>query len=519
MTSSNRPRVSRYHPLLVTMHWLLAVLLIIALAAGSQVLVKIPSTDPMKVEALRQHMAGGLLLLPLMLIRLVVHLRTAHPPRASIGSPALDRMAWLSYRLLYILVLAQAGSGLALAVQARLPDIVFGGHGVLPPDFWVFPMRSVHYVISRLLMALIALHVLAALYHTFILRDGLLRRMWFGKRVLPTAHPVTPAHLKAQGEVIVITGANAGIGFTTALGLAKQGAQIVMVCRNADRGNAAMKAIARVASAPPVLFIGDLSSRDSVRELSAALHNQLSRIDVLINNAGAAFAKRELTIDGIERTFATNHLGPFLLTNLVLDLIRKSSAGRIVNLTAGIPVSRFSFFENLQGEKHYGRFSAYRSSKVGNILFTYELARRLEGTGITVNCVHPGPVRTEFTRKAGGTLLFMSKVLRPIMRSPEVGARGPIYLAIDHETAGVTAAYFVNCKQRKSPGMTYDRSIAEKHWRISEELTLLNAVAKAAMRAPDHAPSRQNPGVLSPFADGTSALPTPAAGSTGRTAE
>jgi NAD(P)-dependent dehydrogenase (short-subunit alcohol dehydrogenase family) len=172
-----------------------------------------------------------------------------------------------------------------------------------------------------------------------------------------------------------------------------------------------------------------------------------------------------------------------LLTNLVLDLIRKSSAGRIVNLTAGIPVSRSSFLENLQGEKRYSQFNAYRSSKIGNILFTYELARRLKGTGITVNCVHPGPVRTDFTRKAGGTLLFMSKIFGPIMKSPEAGARTPIYLATDNEVAGVSGGYFVNCKQRKSAGITYDRSIAEQHWRISEELTLLNSTGRAGVPA------------------------------------
>src|SRR5262249_15532004 len=151
--------------------------------------------------------------------------------------------------------------------------------------------------------------------------------------------------------------------------LAAEGAEIVMICRDADRGKAAMEVIARAASTPPLLFIADLSSQHSIRELSVTLHKNLPRIDVLMNNAGAAFAKRELTVDGIERTFATNHLGPFLLTKLVLDLIRKSSAGRIVNLTAGIPVSRSSFFENLQGEKHYSQFKGYRSSKVSNILF------------------------------------------------------------------------------------------------------------------------------------------------------
>lgn len=149
---------------------------------GALVLVKIPNTDPMKVEGLRQHLAGGTLLVVLMLLRLVARVRTAHPARASTGSPTLDRVAWLSHRMLYVLVFCQAASGLILALQAGLPDVLFGGHGALPADFWVFPVRPVHYVISRLLMALIALHVVAALYHTFILRDGLLRRMWFGRR-------------------------------------------------------------------------------------------------------------------------------------------------------------------------------------------------------------------------------------------------------------------------------------------------------------------------------------------------
>ena len=284
-------------------------------------------------------------------------------------------------------------------------------------------------------------------------------------------------------KIIVVTGANAGIGFATACGLARQGCSVVLVCRDLDRGKAALAAIGKVAVAAPKLFIADFALQSSVRSLSQKLHEQLPRIDVLINNAGAAFARRELTADGIEKTFAVNHLAPFLLTHLVFDLIRGSSEGRIVNLTAGIPVSRSSFLENLQGEKHYSQFSAYRSSKVGNILFTYELARRLEGTGITANCVHPGPVRTDFARKAGGTLSRMAKFLRPILRSPEFGARTPIYLATAPEVARVTGGYFVNCKQKKSAAITYDRAIAEKHWRISEELTVLNKDAKGEMRA------------------------------------
>jgi cytochrome b561 len=186
-------RVSRYQPLLVLMHWLMALMVPIALAGGALVLVKIPNTDPSKIEALRQHMAGGILLLTLMLIRWALRMTTAHPPRASTGNSVLDRVAWLSHRLIYVLVLGQAGSGLYLALQADLLAIVFGGHGALPADFWVFPMRTVHYAISRLLMAAIALHVTGALYHTFVLRDGLLRRMWFGKRVLRSGDSVAPA--------------------------------------------------------------------------------------------------------------------------------------------------------------------------------------------------------------------------------------------------------------------------------------------------------------------------------------
>jgi cytochrome b561 len=185
-------RVTRYQPLFVAMHWLLAVFVIIALAAGALVLARIPNTNPIKLEALRNHMSGGILLLVLMLVRLIVRMRTTHPPRASTASPALDRVAWVSHRLLYVLVLGQAGSGLLMALEAGLPDIVFGGHGALPADFWVFPMRPVHYVISRLLMTLIALHVAGALYHTFILRDGLLRRMWFGRRMLTSPDPAAP---------------------------------------------------------------------------------------------------------------------------------------------------------------------------------------------------------------------------------------------------------------------------------------------------------------------------------------
>ena len=175
---------SRYHPILVTLHWIIAVLVVAALALGALVMAKLPNTAAMKTEALRSHMIGGGLILILMLARLFVRMRTAHPAAATTGNPALDRIAWASHRLFYVLVLAQACSGLFMALQTRLPDTVFGGQGTLPADFWIFPVRYVHYATARLLMALIALHVTGGLYHTLVLRDGLLRRMWFGRRVV-----------------------------------------------------------------------------------------------------------------------------------------------------------------------------------------------------------------------------------------------------------------------------------------------------------------------------------------------
>lgn len=182
MTQVSMTEVSRYHPLLVALHWFLAALVIAALALGVLVMIRIPNTDPMKIEALRPHMIGGTVILVLMLVRLVVRVRSRHPAPPSTGNRMLDWLAWGSHRLLYVAVLGQAGSGLALALQSGLPGIVFGG-GSLPPDFWIYPLRTVHYLFSRLLMALIALHVAGALYHTLVLRDGLMRRMLFGRRV------------------------------------------------------------------------------------------------------------------------------------------------------------------------------------------------------------------------------------------------------------------------------------------------------------------------------------------------
>ncbi len=184
--------VSRYHPVLVALHWLLAALIIATLALGALVMVRIPNTEPMKLVALRNHMIGGGLIALLMIVRLLVRSRTRHPPAPPTGNLVLDWLAWLSHRSLYALVLAQAASGAALALQAHLPQIVFAHQGALPADFWAFFFRPVHYVISRLLIAAIALHLAGAAYHSLFLRDGLLRRMWFGRRRVVKFPPMPP---------------------------------------------------------------------------------------------------------------------------------------------------------------------------------------------------------------------------------------------------------------------------------------------------------------------------------------
>ena len=287
--------------------------------------------------------------------------------------------------------------------------------------------------------------------------------------------------MDTREKIIAITGASSGIGLATATGLAARGAAVVMISRDAERGKAALSTVSRAATGQsPRLLIADLSSQSSVRRLASDLHDVFPRIDVLINDAGAAFARRELTVDRIERTLAVNYLAPFLLTNLLLDLIRKSPEGRIVNVTVGFPGALGAkFLGNLQGERKYSQISAYRHTKLALIIFTYELARRLSGTGITVNCFHPGAIATKFGEKAGGGMYVLSKVVAPFSKPPDVGARMPIYLASSSDVAGVTGAYFErrvlgfagNYKQKRTERVTYDRSVAEKLWRISEQLT------------------------------------------------
>jgi len=272
-----------------------------------------------------------------------------------------------------------------------------------------------------------------------------------------------------SNKTILITGASSGVGLAAARQLAALGARLILVFRDPARGQASRDQIASLATGPEPIFISaDLSSRQSIRDLAAVLHERFAHIDVLINNAGTASGTRELTADALEKTFATNHLGPFLLTNLVLDLI--APGGRVINTVSETHTGRMDF-DNLQGERHYSFFSAYARSKAAEILFTYELARRLQGTGITANCFTPGPTASGFGKGTHGFIRVMSTLVQVIGRRPEVSARTAVYLAASPEMDGVTGQYFFHDRPARSKPVTYDTAIAARLWSVSEALT------------------------------------------------
>ena len=283
-----------------------------------------------------------------------------------------------------------------------------------------------------------------------------------------------------QGKTVVVTGGNSGIGFETASALAGMGARVVVTARNADKGRAALAAIAqRVGGEAQVqLVVFDLADLSSVRRGAAEVLEQAPRLDVLVNNAGLVLSERSETVDGFEATFATNHLGPFLLTNLLLDRIRASSPARIVNVasTAHSAARKGIPFDDLQSEKKYATMRVYGQSKLANILFTQELARRLEGTGVTANSLHPGTVRTGYggDGDARGLLAFGIKISSPFFLSPAKGARTSVYLASDPAVAGVSGEYFVKCKARQPKPWARDQEAARRLWQVSEELVGLS---------------------------------------------
>ena len=269
-------------------------------------------------------------------------------------------------------------------------------------------------------------------------------------------------------RVFLVTGANSGIGKATALGLARLGGTIVMACRSAKRGEAARQDIVRDSGNSKVyLEIVDLASEDSTRSFAEEFTRKYPRLDVLINNAGVYKSHREVTPDGLERTFEVNYLSGFLLTHLLLDLLKKSAPSRIVNVSSSAHSGGTIHFGDLQGEQRYGGFGAYGQSKLAQILFTQELARRLQGTRVTVNACHPGVIRTNLGM--GGTSAVV-RFVRMFFKGPEKGAETPIYLSVSPEVAGVTGKYFANKHLREPSRAAQDPDVARRLFDVSAEL-------------------------------------------------
>ena len=276
-----------------------------------------------------------------------------------------------------------------------------------------------------------------------------------------------------DGKTCLVTGGSDGIGYAAALEMARMGASVVIAGRNpAKTAAAAARIIEETGSRSVRYFLADLSSQAEVRALAAQVKEELPKLDVLINNAGAVFLSHRRSVDGIEMTLALIHLGPFLLTTLLLDLLRGTSQSRVVNVSSGAHFSARNFrLEDLPEPDSGGGYRAYARSKLCNILFTYELARRLEGTGLTVNALHPGLVRTNIARNNG----LLGRVVNLLIGAGGVsaarGARTLTYLAASPEVEGVTGRYFVDCRAVPSSPLSYDAGLASGLWSLSERLT------------------------------------------------
>lgn len=274
-----------------------------------------------------------------------------------------------------------------------------------------------------------------------------------------------------QGKVCLVTGSSSGIGKVTARELARLGATVVMVCRNRAKGEAAQAEIEAATGNERVdLILADLSSLADVRRVAAEFKERYTQLHVLIHNAGGVSSVRKVTPDGLEMTFVTNYLAPFLLTELLLDVLRASAPARIVNVSSAAHQGGKIDFDDLQGEKKYSMWKAYSQAKLALILFTYELARQLEGSGVTVNALHPGVIASNFDQGLGKFYRFGWKLAAPFMTSVERGAQTTLYLATSPEVEGVSGKYFANCKEARSSKLSYDEAVRQRLWKVSEEL-------------------------------------------------
>ncbi len=283
---------------------------------------------------------------------------------------------------------------------------------------------------------------------------------------------MTPNTSTMQDKICLVTGATSGIGLVTSRELARQGARVVVVGRNPAKLDATVRQIqAQTGSRVVESLQCDLSSLDQVRELARQFRERHPRLDVLVNNAGGMRLQRELTADGLEMTFAVNHLAYFLLTHQLLDLLRASAPARVVNVSSEAHRRATLDFDNLQGERDYAGWRQYCRSKLMNLLFTYELARQVEGSGVTVNALHPGWVATGFGGNNGWRGQIWQWAARCFALSEEQGARTVLYLAWSPEVAGVSGRYFAKEREVASSPASYDEAAARRLWQVSLDLT------------------------------------------------
>jgi len=279
-----------------------------------------------------------------------------------------------------------------------------------------------------------------------------------------------------QGKVCLVTGSSSGIGKVTARELARLGATVVMVCRNRAKGEAAQAEIKAATGNERVeLILADLTSLADVRRAAAEFKERYTRLHVLIHNAGGVSSVRRVTPDGLEVTFVVNYLAPFLLTELLLDVLKASAPARIVNVSSAAHQGGKIDFDDLQGEKGYSMWKAYGQAKLALILFTYELARRLEGSGVTVNALHPGVIASDFGQGLGKFSRVGWKLAAPFMTSVERGAQTTLYLATSPEVEGISGKYFANRKEVRSSRRSYDQAVRQRLWQVSEELVQARA--------------------------------------------
>ncbi len=275
-----------------------------------------------------------------------------------------------------------------------------------------------------------------------------------------------------QGKIVMITGASSGIGRATAGRIAALGAHTVLVSRTEKRGRKAMEEITRATPGASLeLLVADLSTSAAVRALAATFRSRHSSLDVLFNNAGILTSRRRMTPEGFELQFFVNYLSYYLLTGLLLEALRAGSPSRIINMTSSSHSSGIVDFDDLQLDRNYRGWQAYANTKLMSMMFTYALARRLDGTGVTANCLHPGVIHTNLLRNFSSVLNLLFHALQRFFKQPDDGAETPVYLASSPEVAGVSGKYFRYCRPMDTTEASCDRDAQERLWETSERLT------------------------------------------------